>query len=97
MKSLPLLRTPSALVPIGLAVSALTLPYLLVLVFGPDPTGDEGVGAHSWQLLMLLQIPAILFFLARWAPEQPRQAMIVLGLQVLAFLAAAAPVFLLGL
>ena len=94
---LTLLKHPSALVPIGLAAAALTIPYILVLIFGPDPTGDEGVGAHSWQLLMLLQVPAILFFLAKWAPEQPKQAAIVLALQVVAFLAAAAPVFLLGL
>ena len=66
---LPLLKRPSALLPIGLAAAALTLPYILVTIFGPDPTGDEGVGAHSWQLLMLLQVPAILFFLAKWAPQ----------------------------
>jgi len=95
--TLPLLKKPSALAPIGLAAAALTLPYLLVLIFGPDPAGDEGVGAHSWQLLMLLQVPAILYFLAKWAPDEPKQAMIVLALQVAAFLAAAAPVFILGL
>ena len=94
---LTLLKRPSALVPIGLAAAALTIPYILTRIFGPDPAGDEGVGAHSWQLLMLLQVPAILFFLAKWAPEQPKQAAIVLALQVVAFLAAAAPVFLLGL
>ena len=92
-----MLKHPSALLPIGLAVAALTLPYLLVSIFGPDPIGDEGIGAHSWQLLMLLQIPAILFFLARWAPQQPKQALIILGLQIGAFLAAAFPVWYLGL
>jgi hypothetical protein len=95
--NLSLLKQPSALVPIALAAAALTIPYILVLIFGPDPAGDEGVGAHSWQLLMLLQIPAMLFFLARWAPQQPKQALVVLVLQVAAFLAAASPVFLLGL
>jgi len=94
---LSLLKQPSALVPLGLAAAALTLPYILVLIFGPDPTGDEGVGAHSWQLLMLLQIPAILVFVARWAPQEPKQTIVVLGIQIAAFLAAAAPVFLLGL
>jgi len=92
-----LLKKPSALAPIGLALGALTIPYVLVLIVGPDPTGDEGAAAHTWQLLMLLQVPAILYFLARWAPAQPRQAAFVLGLQILAFLAAAAPVFLLHL
>ena len=90
---LPLLKRPSALLPIGLAAAALTLPYILVTIVGPDPTGDEGVGAHSWQLLMLLQVPAILFFLAKWAPQEPKQAAMVLALQVAAFLAAAFPVF----
>ena len=95
--TLPLLKRPSALVPIGLALAALTLPYLLVSIFGPDPAGDEGVGAHTWQLLMLLQLPAIAFFLAKWAPREPKQALIVLGVQIAAFAAAAAPIFLLGL
>jgi len=95
--NLSLLKQPSALVPIGLAAAALTLPYILVLIFGPDPTGDEGIGAHTWQLLMLLQIPAILVFVARWVPSQPKQAIVVLGIQIAAFLAAAAPVFILGL
>lgn len=95
--TLPLLTRPSALVPIGLAAAALTLPYILVAIFGPDPAGDEGIGAHSWQLLMFLQLPAIAFFLAKWAPREPKQAMVVLGLQIAAFLAAVAPVFLLGL
>ena len=94
---LSVLKHPSALLPIGLAATALILPYILVSIFGPDPAGDEGIGAHSWQLLMLLQIPAILFFLARWAPQQPKQALIILGLQIGAFLAAAFPVWYLGL
>lgn len=91
--TLSLLKQPSALVPIGLALAALTLPYLLVSIFGPDPTGDEGVGAHSWQLLMLLQVPAILVFLARWAHREPKQTIVVLGIQIAAFLAAVFPVW----
>ena len=90
---LPLLKKPSALLPIGLAVGALTIPYLLVLWLGPDPTGDEGAAAHTWQLLMLLQVPAVLVFLARWATREPKQTAIVLGLQAVAFLAAAFPVW----
>jgi hypothetical protein len=90
---LTLLGKPSALVPIGLAVGALTIPYLLVLWLGPDPAGDEGAAAHTWQLLMALQLPAILVFLARWAVQEPKQTAIVLGLQIAAFLAAAFPVW----
>ena len=95
--TLPLLKSPSALLPIGLAAAALTLPYIALRVFGPDPAGDEGAAAHTWQLLMAAQVPSILFFLAKWAPREPKQAAIVFALQAVAFLAAAAPVFLLGL
>jgi len=94
--TLPLLKRPSALLPIGLAGAALTLPWIALAVFGPDPTGDEGAAAHLWQLFMLAQIPSIVFFLAKWAIREPKQTAIVFGLQVAAFLAAAAPVFLLG-
>ena len=40
--TLPLLKRPSALLPIGLAGAALTLPWIALAVFGPDPAGDEG-------------------------------------------------------
>jgi len=92
---LPLLKHPSALAPIGLAAAALTLPWIALAVFGPDPTGDEGAAAHLFQLFMLAQIPCIVFFLAKWAIREPKQTAIVFGLQVAAFLAAAAPVFIL--
>jgi len=95
--TLPLLKRPSALLPIGLAVAALTLPFAALAVFGPDPTGDEGAAAHLWQLFMLAQIPSMIFFLAKWAIREPKQTAIVFALQVTAFLAAASPVFLLGL
>ena len=91
--TLSLLKQPSALVPIGLAAAALSVPYIFVLIFGPDPTGDEGLAAHTWQLLMLLQIPAILVFVARWATREPRQTIVVLGIQIAAFLAAVFPVW----
>jgi hypothetical protein len=93
--TLPLLKRPSAWLPIGLAAAALTLPWIALAVFGPDPAGDEGVAAHLWQLFMLAQVPSIVFFLAKWAIREPKQTAIVFGLQVAAFVAAAVPVFLL--
>ncbi len=92
--TLPLLRRPSAWLPIALAAGALTLPFLALAVFGPDPTGDEGAAAHTWQLLTALQIPAIVFFLAKWLPKEPKQALMVFGLQALAFLIPFVPVWI---
>ena len=94
---LKLLNKPSAMLPIILAFCALTIPYVAVAVFGPDPAGDEGIGAHLWQIFMAAQLPCIIFFLIKWAPHEPRSTFIVFALQVTALLAAAAPVYLLKL
>jgi hypothetical protein len=56
---------------------------------------DEGVVARLWQLPMLAQLAAIAVFLLRWAPRAPRPALLMLALQVFAFLAAALPLWLL--
>ncbi len=57
---------------------------------------DEGTAAHLWQLLMAAQIPVVAFFAIRWLPQSPRSALGVLALQVVAALAALAPVYLLN-
>jgi hypothetical protein len=58
---------------------------------------DEGTTAHIWQLLMAGQMPLLLFFAVKWLPRAPRQTLYVLAVQVLAVLAAMAPVYFLGL
>lgn len=68
-----------------------------IAIFGTAREADEGTAAHLWQLLMAGQIPIIAIFAIGWLPRAPRQAMLVLALQLSAGLAAAAPVFLLGL
>ena len=92
---LSLLKTPSALLPIALGTAALTLPWLALAVFGPNPTGDEGAAARLFQLLVAAQLPCIVFFMAKWAPREPKQAMAVLVLQLLALVIPFVPVVLL--
>jgi hypothetical protein len=75
---------------------ALATIFVYIAVHGTAPQADEGAEAHIWQLLMAGQVPIILFFLLRWLPESPRQAVLVLTLQISAALAAMAPVYLLG-
>ena len=91
------LRRPSALIPLAMSFAALSLVVGHMVFFGTAREPDEGTAAHLWQLLMAGQIPVIAFFAIRWLPRTPRQAILVLTLQVLAGLAAAAPVFLLNL
>ena len=90
-----MLKRPSAFLPLILASGAVLTILVHLARFGPAPQADEGTAAHIWQLLMLLQLPAVGFFAIKWLPEAPRQALIVLALQVAAIAAALAPVALL--
>lgn len=92
-----LLKRPSALIPLAMSVAALALVLGHTAIYGAAREADEGAAAHTWQLLMAGQIPVIAFFALTWLPRSPRQAAAVLGLQILAALAAAAPVFILQL
>ena len=90
------LKRPSAFIPIALSLVALSVVLGHIAMFGTARQADEGAAAHIWQLLMAGQLPIIAFFAIKWLPRTPSQALLILGLQILAGLAAAAPVFLLN-
>jgi hypothetical protein len=90
------LTRPSALIPLAMSVAALGLVLGHIAIYGGARQADEGAAAHVWQLLMAGQIPVIAFFAVKWVPRRPRPALLVLVLQFVASLAAAAPVFLLN-
>lgn len=80
-----------------MSVAALGVVLGHIAIFGVAREADEGTAAHLWQLLMAGQVPIIAFFAVRCLPQTPGPALVVLGLQAVAGLAAAAPVFLLNL
>jgi hypothetical protein len=88
-------KRPSAFLPVLMSLVALAVVLSFLAALGPAPQPDEGAAAHVWQLLMAGQIPFILFFAIRWLPQRPRPAALILALQIIAALAAMAPVFLL--
>jgi len=95
------IKLPSAFTP--LIMSALAIGVLLVHIavvgLAPEPVAgghDEGPAAHLWQILMTAQVPVIAFFVVKWLRKDVRVALSVLGLQCCAYIAALAPVFLLG-
>ena len=99
-------RATSAWVPIALAGAAIALlvghlltgPHAPNIVVGNGiPREDETSAARLWQLLMLLQVPCVLYFAAWWLPKDPKRALAMLGIQGFAFVAAALPVVLLEL
>jgi len=91
------LKRPSALAPLAMSLAALGLVLGHIALFGGARQADEGTAAHLWQFLMAGQIPVIAYFAIKWLPRTPGQALLVLALQAVAGLAAAAPVFLLQL
>jgi hypothetical protein len=95
--NLSALKRPSALIPLVMSFAALSLVLGHIAFFGVARETDEGAAAHLWQLLMAGQIPVIAYFAITWLPRAPIQALVVLGLQALAGLAAAAPVYILKL
>jgi len=96
MTQMSVLKHPSAFLPVAMSLAALVVVLVYLAVHGPAPQADEGAAAHLWQLLMAAQAPIVFYFALRWVPEAPRQAAQVLACQVLAALAAMAPIYLLG-
>jgi len=92
-----LLRQSSALLPVAMSLVALALVLGHVALFGVVHEADEGTAAHLWQILMAVQVPIIAFFALKYVPQKPKQALMVLALQIVAMLTACAPVFFLKL
>ena len=90
-----MLKKPSAFLPVGMSLAALTIVLIYIALHGTARQADEGGAAHLWQLMMAAQVPIILFFAIRWLPRNPRNALIILTLQGAAALGALAPVYLL--
>ncbi len=90
-----ILKHASAFLPLAMSVGAFATVILYVAMFGTARQADEGTAAHIWQILMVGQLPIILFFAIKWLPRSPRPALLVLVLQGGAALLALAPVYLL--
>jgi hypothetical protein len=95
---LSLSKQPSAFLPMAMSIAALTLVVVSLAVFGvPSPRADEGATAHTWQLLMVFQVPLIAWFVFKGMRKTPRLTLGVLGIQIALALAAMAPVYILSL
>lgn len=92
-----IIKKRSAFLPISMSLGALVLLLWHVAAFGVVRQADEGVAARIYQLLMAAQVPIVAYFAISWLPRAPRQALLVLALQVGASLLTLAPIFLLRL
>jgi hypothetical protein len=79
-----LLRRPGAWLPIALSALALAVVLGYAAMFGvtqPQPH-DEGAAARLFQLILLADALTIGLFAIRWLPRAPRQATLILVLQL---------------
>ncbi len=88
-----LLSRPSALIPVAMSIAALGIVLGYAAIYGVARQADEGAAAHIWQLLMAGQLPFVAYFAIKWLPNQTRQGLQVLALQLGAVLAAMFPVW----
>jgi len=92
-----LLDRPSAFLPVVMSPAALAEVIGHTALHGVVREADEGAAAHIWQVLMAGQIPMMVWYTIRWLKRDFMRALSVVAVQAIAFVAALAPVYLLGL
>ncbi len=95
----PIIKKPSAWIPVAMSFAMLAFIIIYIAIYGistPNPNADEGVAAHLFQLWLFLEFLMVTFFAIKWLPRNPKPALRVLALQIVAVLAACAPIFFLG-
>lgn len=78
-----------------MSLAAIADILIFLALYGIVRQQDEGTAAHLFQLLMVLQVPVIIYFGIRYVPQFPKQAVLILLLQICAAVAAFAPIYIL--
>jgi hypothetical protein len=84
-----LFKQPSAWIPLAMSFVALTMILGYVAMFGINGGtggGNEGTPARIFQLIMVAQLPIAGYFAVKWLPKQPKQSLMVLALQTVAWI-----------
>ena len=66
---------PSAFLPVAMSITALAVVLGRVAMFGSMPNADEGAAAHVFQLLLVGEMPLVVWFVLKWVPRAPRFAL----------------------
>jgi len=92
-----IIKKPSAWIPIVIPLAFVAYIVIYISIFGIAQEEDEGIGAHLFQLWLVLEPFMLGYFAFKWWPRVPKQALIILALQIVAALLPIAVVFYLGL
>ena len=65
---------------------AMIVVFVAINGFASSGNGDEGAPARIFQLIMLAQLPIAGYFAIRWLPKQPKQSLLVLAVQAVAWI-----------
>jgi len=88
-----IIKKPSAWIPIVIPVTFFIYLVVYISLFGIARQEDEGIGAHLFQLWLVLEPFMIGFFAIKWFPRVPKQAMLILAFQIIAALLPISIVF----
>ena len=69
-----------------MSLAALMLILGHASIFGIAHNQDEGAPARIFQLIMLAQLPIAAYFAVKWLPKRPAPALVVLALQLVAWI-----------
>jgi hypothetical protein len=89
----PLIKQPSAYLPMAMSLAALALVLGHVALFGIVHKVDEGAAAHIFQILMVAQLPIVVYFILTWLPKRPKDSLQILAMLAGEWLAAFAAVY----
>jgi hypothetical protein len=87
-----MIRRPLAWIPVGMSLAILAMVLTTIGISGAVRQEDEGTQAHIFQLWLVLEVVLVTVFAVEWVPRRPKQALVVLAIQILCVLAACAPV-----
>jgi len=91
------IKHPSAWIPIAIPLIFFAYIVIYISIFGIVRQEDEGTGAHLFQLWLALEPLMVGFFAVKWLPQAPKQALIILVLQIVAAILPISMVFSLNL
>ena len=92
-----ILKKPSAWIPIAIPLVFFAYLVIYIAIFGIVREEDEGTAAHLFQIWLALEPFLLGYFAFKWLPRAPKQALLILALQVVAALLPISIVFSLKL
>jgi len=77
-----LIRKPLAWIPVVLPLLIIAMLGYALTTHGVTRDADEGTEAHLFQIWIVLEFILVSVFAARWLPRLPKQAGMIIALQL---------------